>query len=350
MFDELLKTVSVDIATVRAIIQTNEQLRIIIFSKASATKPELLENPEFNSLLNVVPDERNWQIYDHCAVVTRLYAIYEKFVKNLISDWLALLPDLVPNYSNLDKKIQDTHQEGVGILLRDLKNNDRFDHLSPEKVVRSLFSAITDNENYELIPDAFTLHKQNLRKEALEQLFVGAGIKNVWEWVINHRDIKNFVDEVRGRQNTAEGELKQLVKYRNEAAHGLSLVDQTLGTEDLLILGDFVEALCKALAELVSYHVISKKFDIGKAKEIGTIRQWLDDIKVARAKVKEVTLSIGDSLFLVKENSSYCQLVTIESIRDKEIPKDKVEITDEKDIHLKFDRDARKGLSLYVIE
>jgi hypothetical protein len=86
MFDKLLETLSVDIATVRAIVQTNEKLRIIIFSDASDTKPELLENAEFKSLLEVIPDERNWQVYDRCAVVTRLYAIYEKFVRDLIAD------------------------------------------------------------------------------------------------------------------------------------------------------------------------------------------------------------------------------------------------------------------------
>ncbi len=115
-------------------------------------------------------------------------------------------------------------------------------------------------------------------------------------------------------------------------------------------MGDFVENLCQALVELVTYQVIFKQAVIGQAREIGTIRQWLDEKKVARAKIKAVTLSVGETIFLVKETSSYCLLATIESIRDDEIAKERVEITTEKDVHLKFDCEAKKGFSLYVIE
>lgn len=347
MFDELLKTVSVDIATVRAIIQTNEQLRIIIFSSDSATKVELLENPEFNLLLNVVPDERNWQVYDRCSVVTRLYAIYEKFVKNLISDWLALLPDLVPNYSNLEKSIQQTHQQGVGRLLQELKKN-RFQHLTAEKVVRGLFSGITANEKYELLPDAFLLQEQNLRKDVLEKLFTDAGIENTWKWVMNHRNIKRFLEEVRGSQNTAEGELNQLVSYRNDSAHGSG--NEILGTKDLLSLGDFIDVLCQALADLVTYHVILHKTLTNRARNIGKITEWFNKPKAGVAKLKDIRLSVGNPLFLVNESISYCQLAKVESIQINDVSQDEVEIATETEVGLKFDIDGKEGLSLYVIE
>ncbi len=347
MFDELLQTVSVDIATVRAIIQTNEKLRIIIFSDASATKPELLENAEFNSLLKVIPNQRNWQVYDHCAVVTRLYAIYEKFVKNLISDWLALLPDLVPNYSNLEQSIQQTHQQGVGRLLQELKKN-RFQHLTAEKVVRGLVLGITTNEKYELLPDAFLLQDQNLRKDVLEKLFADAGIKNAWTWVINHRNIKRFLEEVLDNQNTAEGELNQLVSYRNDSAHGS--VKQFLGTKDLLSFGDFIETLCQALADLVTYHVILHKTSTNRARNIGKITEWFNKPKAGVAKLKDIRLSVGNPLFLVNESISYCQLAKVESIEINDVFQDEVEIATETEVGLKFDIDGKEGLSLYVIE
>ena len=349
MFDELLNTVSVDIATVRAIIQTNEKLRIIIFSDASATKPELLENAEFNSLLKVIPNQRNWQVYDHCAVVTRLYAIYEKFVKNLISDWLALLPDLVPNYSNLEQSIQQTHQQGVGRLLQELKKN-RFQHLTPKKVVRGLVLGITTNEKYELLPDAFLLQDQNLRKDVLEKLFADAGINNAWTWVINHRNIKRFLEEVRENQNTAEGELNQLVSYRNDSAHGLG--NEILGTQYLLSFGDFIDVLCQVLADLVTYRVILEKEKTGKAREIGQITEWFKKPKAGVAKLKDIRLSVGNPLFLVNPSISYCQLAKVESIQINDVFQDEVEIATETEteVGLKFDIDGKEGLSLYVIE
>ncbi|MBD1929406.1 hypothetical protein H6F74_24645 [Trichocoleus sp. FACHB-90] len=347
MFDKLLKRVNLNIATVRRMIETNDKLKGIVFGKDSAIKQELDDNEKFTELREVVPNEIEWQVYDHCAVVTRLYAIYERFVEDLITDWLGLIPNLVSDYSDLPDRIKNTHREGVGRLMVDL-NKSRFKHLSVEKVVRGLLYGVAGNETYELIPDAFLLHEQNLRKDVLDKLFADAGIENAWKWVINHRGIKNFLEEIRGDQNTAEGELNQLVAYRNEAAHGA--VDQILGTQELLDMGDFVENLCQALVELVTYQVIFKQAVIGQAREIGTIRHWLDDQKVARAKIKAVTLSVGKTIFLVKDSSSYCLLATIESIRDDEITKEQVEITTEKDVNLKFDCDAKKGLSIYVIE
>jgi len=346
MFDELLNRVSIQISTVRKMIKTNDKLRIVVF-RDNLTKQKLEENPEFATLIEDIPSKGEWEIYDRCAVVTRLYAIYERFVEDLISDWLRLMPDLVPCYSDLGEKIHNTHREGIGRLLIDIKKN-RFQHLSVEKVVQGLSCGITDSGKYELLPDAFLLHEQNLRKEVLETVLRNAGIDDGWKWVINHKEIKYFVEEVRGSQNTAEGELKQLVDYRNEAAHGST--DQILGTQELLDLGNFVEALCKSLADLVTYNIILRQKHIGRVREIGKITEWFKKPKAGVVRVKEVTLTLGESVFLVLVNDelSYCYSGKIESIQLNDISQNRVEITSEAEVGLKFDRDARVGLTIYV--
>jgi hypothetical protein len=257
------------------------------------------------------------------------------------------MPDLVPRYSDLGEKIQNTHREGIGRLLIDIKKN-RFQHLSVEKVVQGLSCGITDTGKYELLPDAFLLHEQNLRKEALETVLKNAGIDEAWKWVSNHKEIKYFVEEVRGRQNTAEGELKQLVDYRNEAAHGST--DEILGTQELLDLADFVEALCKSLADLVTYNIILLQRDRGLVREIGKITDWYPKPQAGVAKVKEVTLTVEERVFIVLVNDklSYCYSAKIESIQLNDIPHNHVEITSEEEVGLKFDRDARKELTIYV--
>ena len=346
MFEELLQKVSVKISTVRGIVETSHRLRIIVF-RDSLNKQKLEDNPELAILIEIMPSEEEWEIYDRSAVVTRLYAIYERFVEDLISDWLRLLPDLVPRYSDLEEKIQNTHREGIGRLLIDIKKN-RFQHLSVEKVVQGLSCGITDTGKYELLPDAFLLHEQNLRKEVLETVLRNAGIDEAWKWVTNHKEIKYFVEEVRGSQNTAEGELKQLVDYRNEAAHGS--VDEILGTQELLELGDFVEALCKSLADLVTYNIILRQSDRGLVREIGKITEWFKKPQAGVAKVKKVTLTLGECVFLVlvNDNLSYCYAAKVESIQLNDISHDRLEITSEAEVGLKFDRDARKGLTIYV--
>lgn len=346
MFDELLDTVCLKISTVRSMIKINDQLRKIVFQDSLDIK-ELKENPEFVALIEEIPSKDEWRIYDRSAVVTRLYAIYERFVEDLISDWLRLMPDLVPRYSDLGKKIKNTHREGIGRLLIHIKKN-RFKHLSVDKVVQGLSCGITDTGKYELLPDAFLLHQQNLRKEVLETVFKNAGIDEAWKWVINHKEIKHFVEEVRGSQNTAEGELKQLVDYRNKAAHGST--DQILGTQELLDLGDFVEALCKSLADLVTYNIILLQSDRVLVREIGKITEWFKKPQAGVAKVKEVTLTVEERVFLLLVNNklSYGYSAKIESIKLNDIFHNQVEITSEEEVGLKFDRDARIGLTIYV--
>jgi hypothetical protein len=350
MFQELLETAKVNISTTRSIIKTNERLRKIAFETGVITKHKDQECEElFNALMQDIPKATEWRVYDHCAVVTQLYAIYERFVEALITDWLLILPGLVPCYSKLDERIQNTHQTGVGRLLIDLKK-DRYKHLSNQKVIRGLFHGVNGEDEYELLSDAFLLHEQNLHKDILEKLLAGAGISNTWVWVDKHRAVKNFVEEISGTQDTAAGKLSLLISYRNDAAHG-EPIDNFLGFEALLELCDFVESLCQALAELVTFQVIELKKTGGQVKVIGELTEWFKKPKAGIAKVNDIySLLIGDSLYLVSEGSSCCQLANIESIKIDNDSVNSVQTISGMEIGLKFDIDARKGLYLYILK
>ncbi|MFP4414277.1 MAE_28990/MAE_18760 family HEPN-like nuclease [Coleofasciculus sp.] len=170
MFQELLKTVQRNISTVRSIIKVNEKLIRAAFGDKSIITQEWGTEADsiIAQLTQDAPEPRDWRIYDHCAVVTRLYAIYERFVEDLIREWIQLLPDLFPVYADLEDRICNTHRIGVARLLLDITKN-RFGHLSVEQVTRGLFyGASGAGEKYELLPDAFLLHEQNLRKDTLD--------------------------------------------------------------------------------------------------------------------------------------------------------------------------------------
>jgi len=348
MFQDLLMTVKENISAVRAIIKTNERLREISFGASVLTKQECDEETEsiFGTLMQDIPKLKEWRVYDHCAVVTRLYAIYERFVEDLVSDWLVLLPELFPRYSDLEERIRNTHQIGVGRLLVDLKKN-RYEHLCVEEVIRGLFHGATGEKQYELLPDAFLFHEQNLRKEVLDKMLAEAGIQNSWAWIEKHRAVKYFLEEIRGNQNTVEGELNELITYRNDAAHGSP--DDVLGYNALLELCDFVDALCDALTELVTYQVIERKKLINQVREIGKITEWYKKHEAAVATVEETTLLVGNRLFLVSEGSSCCYEATIQSIQINDTSVNDVQTSMGMEVGLKFDVNAKKGLRLYQL-
>ena len=349
MFQALLLKAKDNIFTIRSIIKTNENLRRIILKDSNI---ETQTSEDYVKLLNKIKEDipkiREWRIYDHCAAVTKLYAIYENFVEDLIRDWLRLLPKLYSSYLDLDERIKNTHQLGVGRLLLDL-NKNRYEHLSIEEVVNSLFLGVNDAEIYELLPDAFLFHEQNLRREILDKLLADAGVFNSWTWIDKHKSIKNFVKEIRGSQNTAEGELNELISYRNDAAHG-AVIDEFLGFNSLLELCDFVESLCQSLTDLFTYQVIKRKETIGEARKIGKITEWFKNPQAGIVKIDNITLSIGCNLYLVSKKLAWCQSAVISSIKIDNISVGEVETVNEKEIGLKFDVNARKGLDLYIFQ
>ncbi|WP_414566377.1 MULTISPECIES: MAE_28990/MAE_18760 family HEPN-like nuclease [unclassified Anabaena] len=349
MFQDILMTVKVNINTVRSIITTNDRLMKIAFASGSIIKTGICKETDaiLSQLFQDIPKSREWRVYDHCAVITRLYAIYERFVEELISDWLILLPGLYPHYSDLEETIRNTHQVGVGRLLIEL-NKSRYEHLSSEKVMQGLFYGNTGEKEYELLPDAFLIHEQNLRRETLVRLFANAGISNAWMWIEKHRSIKYFLEEIRGNQNTAEGELNEFISYRNDAAHGFP--DNVLGASALLELCDFVDAVSQALAELVTYQVIKRKESIGQIREIGKITEWFKKPNAGVARVEEIKLSVGNKLFLVSEETSCCYLVAINSIQIDGSSVNDLQTDTVMEVGLKFDLSAKEGLRLYQLE
>ena len=378
MFENLLEKAIRKVETVREMINTNERLRAIVsgnnallndrlravVSENNALLKELLkENDDFLKLIQGVPSEIEWKSYDHCAAVTQLYAIYEHFVEDLISEWLQLLPKLVFPYSKLDNKIKKTHREGIGQLLIDLDKERFKDRLPISTLIKGLLSITNDHKKYELLPEAFVFHEKNLRRDTLSELLAKAGIENAWEWIIKHRQILYFLKEVKGYEvdlekeknlsKLVEEELKQFIEYRNDAGHGSISVDNILATKKLLDLCDFVEALCQSLAELVTYQILLKKSSIGQAQEVGKVDSWLDQIKVASVILEDLEnttcLSIGKKVYLVKKTSSYCSLATIESMQINKKPKKRVKISSGSKVGLKFNIDAQEGLKLYVI-
>ena len=85
-------------------------------------------------------------------------------------------------------------------------------------------------------------------------------------------------------------------------------------------------------------------------REIGKITEWFKKPQAGVAKVKDITLTLGECVFLVLVNDelSYCYSAKIKSIQLNDIAHDRVEISSETEVGLKFDRDARKGLTIYV--
>ncbi len=246
MFEGLLNNLKDEIKTIRSIINISEKLREII-----ADNPSQLNTEDLKYLQANAPLGDKWLVNDHCSSITRLYALYENFVENLVGDWIILLPQLYSCYQDLPESVRNKHQTGCATLLGNENKRNRFDSLSERDIIKNLFDTEYKNTTkYNLTSAAFLLHEANLRKDQLTRLLVDAGISatDSWQWIENHKKVKNFIDN--NSRGSVENELKNFIELRNNSAHGKE-IDTVLNANELLQLCDFVEAICQAMSELV---------------------------------------------------------------------------------------------------
>jgi MAE_28990/MAE_18760-like HEPN len=344
IFYELSNNINPKIDIVRKSIRLNKKLRILIDRDVN----EIDNSQLLQEVIAEIPKELAWLGYENCAVVTKLYAIYESFVEKIITTWIKELPKLVPKYSDLDDRIKEHYIDNVGRIFRDIKKQ-RFSDLKLDEIISKLYYCVTNHQRYELLPDAFTIHDRHLRKEDLEELFKNAGIiSNAWEWVKNNRNIQNFITN-NSEETTAEGLLKELIDYRNNAAHADIVIDDILGSDKLLQLCDFIESICVSLSELITYQCLQKQEKQDKVIKIGCISEWVKNpkagvLKISNAKVK---IKLGDRLFLTSKFD--CQIASIVSLKIDDVFQQEINALSATEIGIKFDIDARKNLEIYQV-
>ena len=211
----------------------------------------------FGFLVNP-PSSTKWRIYNHCAALTRLYAIYENFVEGLLADFLGTLPSLF-SYSELGIGFQKEHRNGIAYILQQL-DSYRYRDILLKETIRDYHDALSGIENYRVLPQSLLAHPQNLALEVVEDLFKRLNINNLRQWVTGHSSLKRYIDEIRGGQNTVDAELRAFVQYRNDAAHGE--ITDVLSKDELATYCEFVSALCRALYECVNHKIITRRMQI----------------------------------------------------------------------------------------
>jgi hypothetical protein len=318
MFPARLEHTQQGIAAVKKSVEISDQIRGLLL-----TGTECLSN-----LVTAYPDNTDWRIYDHCAALTRLYAIFESFVEGILSDFLGALPSLF-RYADLGEGFHKEHRDGVAYILKRIETY-RYRDLRLSEVIKEYNRALSGEDEYRILSHSLLAHEQNLYLPIVENLFARLGMKNVIHWITHHPRVKTFMNDVRGEQNTVESELKSFVQYRNEAAHGS--VNDVLGKEELLIHCDFIAALCQAMYELVNHQVISRRLELAMAREVGRVTEEYHD-NIIVALLKNTTVEIDDRLYFMSD--SYCYSSAIVSLQVDDVDTALVTVTEAQEIGLK---------------
>jgi hypothetical protein len=358
MFSGLTASLQSEIDTIKGVLETHDRLRALLYSGESistgSVSAVVREGPDsvhtvpqqaseaWMKLKEQQPNKAAWQIYDHCAAFTRLYALYEEFVVDLTSEFLKLLPSIYDSYHDLPEAVKVQHRLGAGqILLKLGKDGPYKDH--DEKNIIQIFSqGFSGQRGYSLLEDAFFVDQQNYRSEIVAKIFSYLGVEECWGWVKNHPAVIEHMERERDEQDTPEKVLSDFIKNRNEAAHGS--VDNIVALSDVLSIADFILAISKALAELAAKQVIKRQIELGQVERLGAVVHNFKGAIVG-AKMNAVTIAAGDSVVIFAKQA--CYTAKIESIRSKSTPFDTIQLTEGQEIGLELSLRVKKGAEIY---
>lgn len=251
---------------------------------------------EVRRIMGEASDTTNWRVIDHCAAVTRSYALFESFVMEVLREYLTFLSRAY-KLSGLGSDFAIRYTRGIGRILQD-QHKHRYRNLNIATVITGVGEALGDKDGYHIQAEALLRTEQNLRMAELHRLFNDCGLSGLESWVGSHAAVQAFFAEQGRLSDTATSELKQIVDYRNEAAHGD--VDNVLGPDILIEFTHFYEAMCRCVLDIIQYDTIRRAKELKRATVIGSISERLrEDIVIA--KVSNATLTVGDKLYVFKK-------------------------------------------------
>jgi len=328
--------------TIKSVLATHDQIRSLMYSSDGVIIPSAGVDP-LVILKATAPPLLAWRIYDHCAAYTRLYAIYEQFIRDIVSAWLKTLPDLYRQYQSLPEGIRRGHRIGVSELLSRLTSG-RYDHLSEQVVLQGIHEGVTGKTPYTLLADAFILDGPNYRAEILKELFARVGISDGWAWVSTHGMIQRFIEDECGESSSAESELRSLVQNRNNAAHGE--VDEIVGMDDLKKVADFIISLCSVIAELFMSKVVERRIELGQVTRVGSVIHEFSN-SVVGVQMQPGTVVAGEELIIFRQEA--CYRVNVESLEVDHIPSQRLEVATVTNVGMRLSGPAKLGSGLFKI-
>src|SRR5688572_5118631 len=120
MFTVQLSRARLKIETVRGVLRANDGLRSLV---ADLTfDPSSWDSQQARAsglkILSHKPRETPWRELDHSTALTSLYAAYESFVVDLLTEWsIKVLPIRHRKYTELPEYVRDSYLYGLSKIL-----------------------------------------------------------------------------------------------------------------------------------------------------------------------------------------------------------------------------------------
>ncbi len=266
MFSSLTGQLGKEVEALKKILGVNAKLRDLHAGGHARNSSDTI----FAEVLSAAPDRINWRVFDHCAAVTRLYALYEQFVESLVEDYLRQLPEIYSSYSDLPPALRIQHRTGTGQILQKWSEGGPYGHLAETSVASGLVDGLRGQPAYTLLADVFLIEPHNYRADILVKVFGHLGLIDCFSFVKKQPEMRAFM-LTRDATETPETVLRDIVELRNQASHGSVSQDQIVSVQELFSYAAFVQILCAALAEMVERTLLTRRLQVCENSCIGQV-------------------------------------------------------------------------------
>ncbi len=165
---------------VRKHVSFSANLRSQIGASMLECKAEGAKCFDAGKILGEAADGINWRVIDHCAAVTRTYALFESFVMQILREYLAFLSGAY-TLRSLGDEFSIRYTRGIGKILQE-QGKHRYRDLDVAAVISGASDAMTGKSGYHLQAEALLRAEQNLRMSELHRLFSDCGLSGIENW------------------------------------------------------------------------------------------------------------------------------------------------------------------------
>lgn len=201
---------------------------------------------DFNSSLNIKSAP---EVVAYRGLILQLYGAFERFVTEIAEASLHALQAKAKRYSELPEGLRNAHTVGSARLLSKLHdrniNGVPFDFA---KLQLNLAACFSDNEKYRLGADAFTALLGVCTSERVDSVFEAMCIGKAFDDALGKDpNVKSWARGAGAREavKLARDSLNELVRLRNQIAHGLA--DPEVLDTEVDEAATLLSALSKAL-------------------------------------------------------------------------------------------------------
>lgn len=183
------------------------------------------------------------KVFNYNANVISLYGYLERYIENVIKEYVRALNTIETDFSRLPGKVQKSYFDIIKNLHGKLAY-PKYNHFREKHLVDSLYHSLSE-QSVDLIAEAFFKNGGNYRYDIIKECIDGLGLQN-FNLLYKYPALNDYFVSKRNIKDIEQAEvsslyylLNDLVDRRNDIAHGETNTD--LLTSDIFI--DYIEFL-----------------------------------------------------------------------------------------------------------